>query len=152
MCILLQSPAIRIISYQAFRRAPNWGTSHCGKSLSEILSYHLGPLPRARFKWNMANNADMMTSSNGNIFHVTGPLCGDFTGDRWIPLTKASDAKLWCFRSICAWTNDWVNNRSAGDLRRHQAHCDGSVIFYYLTDLQKIMIKCTIYVVQVLGI
>ena len=24
----------------------------------------------------------MMTSSNGNIFHVTGPLCGEFTGDR----------------------------------------------------------------------
>ena len=22
---------------------------------------------------------------------------GEFTGDRWIPLTKASDAELWCF-------------------------------------------------------
>ena len=42
----------------------------------------------------------MMTSSNGNIFHVTGPLCGEFTGDRWIPLTKASDAELWCFLSF----------------------------------------------------
>ena len=40
----------------------------------------------------------MMTSSNGNIFRVTGPLCGEFTGPRWIPLTKASDAELWCFR------------------------------------------------------
>ena len=39
----------------------------------------------------------MMTSSNGNIFHVTGPLCGEFTGHRWIPLTKASDAEFWCF-------------------------------------------------------
>ena len=38
----------------------------------------------------------MMTSSNGNIFCVTGPLCGEFTGHRWIPLTKASDAELWC--------------------------------------------------------
>ena len=27
----------------------------------------------------------MMTSSNGNIFRVTGPLCGEFTGDRCIP-------------------------------------------------------------------
>ena len=36
----------------------------------------------------------MMTSSNGNIFRVTGPLCGEFTGDRWIPRTKASDAGL----------------------------------------------------------
>ena len=39
----------------------------------------------------------MMTSSNGNIFRVTGHLCGEFTGPRWIPLTKASEAELWCF-------------------------------------------------------
>ena len=39
----------------------------------------------------------MTTSSNGNIFRVTDPLCGVFTGHRWIPLTKASDAELWCF-------------------------------------------------------
>ena len=40
---------------------------------------------------------DMMTSSNGNIFRVTGPLWGENNGHRWIPLTKASDAELWCF-------------------------------------------------------
>ena len=39
----------------------------------------------------------MITSSNGNIFRVTGHLCGEFTGLRWIPRTKASDAELWCF-------------------------------------------------------
>ena len=39
----------------------------------------------------------MMTSSNGNIFRVTGHLCGEFTGPRWIPHTKASHAELWCF-------------------------------------------------------
>ena len=43
------------------------------------------------------SNFSMMTSSNGNIFHVTGPLCGEFTGQRWILRTKASDAELWCF-------------------------------------------------------
>ena len=42
--------------------------------------------------WN-----SMMTSSNGNVFRVTGLLCGEFTGPRWIPRTKASDAGLWCF-------------------------------------------------------
>ena len=36
--------------------------------------------------------AIMTTSSNGNIFRVTGPLCGEFDGDRWIPRTKASDS------------------------------------------------------------
>ena len=32
-----------------------------------------------------------------NIFRVTGPLRGEFTGHRWIPLAKASDAELCCF-------------------------------------------------------
>ena len=35
-----------------------------------------------------------MTSSNGNIFRVTGPLCGEFTGHQWIPSTKASDVSF----------------------------------------------------------
>ena len=39
----------------------------------------------------------MMTSSNENIFRVTGHLYGEFTGHRWIPHTKARDAKLWYF-------------------------------------------------------
>ena len=41
----------------------------------------------------------MMTSSNGNIFCVTGHLCREFTSPQWIPCTKASDPKLWCFLS-----------------------------------------------------
>ena len=44
----------------------------------------------------------LMTSSNGSIFRVTGPLCGEFTGHRWIPLTKASDAELWVFLSFAS--------------------------------------------------
>ena len=38
-----------------------------------------------------------MTSPNGNIFRVTGPLWGESTGHRWIPLAKASDAELCSF-------------------------------------------------------
>ena len=61
---------------------------------------------------------------NGNVFRVIGPLCGDFTGDRWITHTKASDAELWCFLWSAPWIKGWVNNREAGDLRRHRAHYD----------------------------
>ena len=68
----------------------------------------------------------MMTSSNGNIFRVTGHLCGEFTGHRWIPRTKASNAELWCFL-WCA-PNGWVNNGEASDLRRHRAHYDVTVM------------------------
>ena len=73
--------------------------------------------------WSM-----MMTSSNGNIFRATGPLWGEFTGHRWIPLTKARVVELWCFL-ICAWTNGWENHWKTGDLRRHRAHYDVSVMF-----------------------
>ena len=65
-----------------------------------------------------------MTLSNGNIFRVTGPLCGEFTGNRWIPRTKANDAELLCFLWSAPWINGWVNNGDAGDLRRHRAHYD----------------------------
>ena len=91
-----------------------------------------------------------MTSSNGNIFCVTGLLRWKFPCQRWIPLTNASDAELWCFLylrrwsvnsltkatnaelwcffGICAWTNDWVNNRYADDLGRHRARYDVTVM------------------------
>ena len=44
-----------------------------------------------------SNSEDMMTSSNETIFRVTGLLCREFTGLRWIPRTKASDVEIWCF-------------------------------------------------------
>ena len=72
----------------------------------------------------------MMTSSNGSIFRVTGPLCGEFTGHRWIPPTKASHAELWCFLWSGPWINGWVNNHEAGDLRRHRAHYDVTIMYW----------------------
>ena len=71
----------------------------------------------------------MMMSSNGNNFRVTGSLCGEFAAPRWIRLTKASDAELWGFLWYVPWINGWVNNREAGDLRRHRAHYDVIVIY-----------------------
>ena len=38
----------------------------------------------------------MMMSPNGNIFRVTGHLCGELIDSRLISRTKASDAELWC--------------------------------------------------------
>ena len=72
----------------------------------------------------------MMTSSNGNIFRVTGPLCGEFTDHRWIPLTTQQGQ--WrgalMFSLICVWINDWANNREAGELRRHRGNYDVTVM------------------------
>ena len=71
---------------------------------------------------------NMMASSNGNIFCVTGLSCGEFTGQRWIPLTKGQWRGVLMFSLICAWTKGWVNNLDAGDLSRHRAHYDVTVM------------------------
>ena len=69
----------------------------------------------------------MMTSSNGRIFRVTDPLCGEFTGHGEFPaqrpMTRALMSSL-----ICARMYGWVNNCDAGDLRRHGAHYDVTVM------------------------
>ena len=59
-------------------------------------------------------------------------LCewGEFTGHRWIPPTKASDAELWCFLWSAPWINGWINNGEAGDLRRHRALYDVIVVLW----------------------
>ena len=38
--------------------------------------------------WCHPYPSDMMTSSNGNIFRVTGPLCGEFTGPGEFPVHR----------------------------------------------------------------
>ena len=63
-----------------------------------------------------------MTSSNGNIFRVTGPF--------WIHRSSVDSAHKtqWCgtsvFSLIWAWSYSWANNRDAGDLRHHRALYD----------------------------
>ena len=63
----------------------------------------------------------MMTSSNGNMFSVAGPLSENspITGEfppQW-PVRQSLDVFF-----ICVWIKSWVNNHEAGDLRRHRAH------------------------------
>ena len=68
----------------------------------------------------------MMTSSNGNIFRVTGPLCGEFTGPGEFPTQRPVTRSFYVL--ICVWINGWVNNREAGDLRPHRGHYDVDVM------------------------
>ena len=64
----------------------------------------------------------MITSLNGNIFRVeihrlpvNSPHKGQWRGTL-------------VFSWICSWINGRVNNREAGDLRRHSAHYDDIVL------------------------
>ena len=66
---------------------------------------------------------NMMASSNGNIFRVTGlcegnsPVTGEFPSQR--PVTRSFDVFF-----DCAWINIWANNDHAGDLKRNCANYD----------------------------
>ena len=41
---------------------------------------------------------------------------------------KGQSSGALMFSLICAWINHWVNNRDAGDLRRHRGHYDVNVM------------------------
>ena len=123
--------------------------SKCREVLRDLTDFEY-----CRLVANIHRSHYMLTSSNGNIFLVTTHLCGEFTGHRWISLTKVSDAELWCLISywfwilspvnsphkvsdaelwclislICAWINGWAHNREAGDLRHHRIHYDIIVV------------------------
>ena len=54
---------------------------------------------------------NMMTSSNGNIFRVTGHLCLEFTGPCEFPAQKQV-TQSFEFSVICVWIHGWVNKQS----------------------------------------
>ena len=51
------------------------------------------------------------------------PVTDEFPSQR--PVTRSFDGLF-----ICAWINYWVNNREAGDLRRHCTHYDVTVMLW----------------------
>ena len=78
----------------------------------------------------------MMTNTHDDVnkwkhFLRCWPLVRGF---HWSPV-NSSHRDHWCgallFSLICAWLNGWVNNREAGDLRRHHAHFDVIVILMF---------------------
>ena len=45
-------------------------------------------------------------------------------------LHKGQWRRAFTFSLLCAWINGWVNNCEAGDLRRHRAHYDVTVMVF----------------------
>ena len=68
-----------------------------------------------------------MTSSNENIFRVTGHLCREVTGE--FPAQRPVMRSFDVFFDLRL-NNGWVNNHEAGDLRRHHAHYDVIVMLF----------------------
>ena len=81
-CNFLLSPSICILDWGVVR-VQFYGVSQVIKSFIFIRSFKFMRV----FHWS---SHTMMTSSHGNVFHVTGRLCSEFTGHWWIPLANAS--------------------------------------------------------------
>ena len=94
----------------------------CSCDLSEISA----PM----FCGGCKNNAhSMMTSPNGPIFRVTGPLCGEFIGPGEFPAQRPVTRSFDVFfdpRMIKLLSEQpW-----AGDLRRHNGHYEVNVMLF----------------------
>ena len=90
-------PEVRINNIPALIQIMAWrrpGAKPLSEPIMVKVLTHICVIPA---QWVKMRFHAMMTSSNGNIFRVTGHLCGEFTGHRWIPRIKASDAELWWF-------------------------------------------------------
>ena len=129
-----------------------WGVEGRGmRALSQILSdvslsyslIHLSTVEHSlHISWRSTHLPHLYflfswwrTSSNGNMFRVAGFCAGNSPVaagiHRWPVNSPHTDQwrGAFMFSLTCAWTNGWVNNQDAGDLRRHRTHYDVKVMW-----------------------
>ena len=106
-------------------------------------STHKGPVTRKMFPFGDGLHDHVKTGPMATLFVGTISLM-DFHGNSVLmEISFCSHKGRWrgtlIFSLICAWTNGWINNRDAGDLRRHRAYYNVVVMTSILTkkSLQK---------------
>ena len=101
-----------------------WTLSWCPQ-----MSQHLTvPDHQQTWRWLQSNNIFTMTSSNGNIFRVTGPLCGEFTGPGEFPAQRPVTRSFDVFFDLRL-NKRLSKQREAGDLRRNSSHYDVIIMY-----------------------
>ena len=81
--------------------------------------------------WTALKSRIMMTSSNGNIFPRYCPFVRRIHRSPVNSSHKGQWRGALMFSLICAWRNGWVNDREAGNLRRHHAHYGITVMCHH---------------------
>ena len=116
------------------------------KGFTPKVHYLLRVIPRSyislrcsrRRKWMMSSGT-MMTSSNGNIFRVTGPLCGEFTGPGEFPtqrpVTRSFDVffDLRLNKGLSKQPWGWWFETPSCSLWRHRNDLAGDNLHYWAT-------------------
>ena len=83
----------------------------------------------------------MMTSSNGNIFHVTGPFVRGIHRSTVDSPHKCQWRGALMFSLLCAWTNGWANNLDAVDLR-----CQSHIGPLYMAEAHADLLYWLVYI------
>ena len=91
----------------------------CSKALKQKCSWCL--------LWDEMYSQSMMTSSTKHFARYWIFVRGIHRSPVNSP-HKCQRRGALMFSLICAWMNGWVNNREAGDLRRHRTHYDVTVM------------------------
>ena len=122
--------------------------------------YHRSPSKmRGIFQLVVDKCSIMKTSSNGNIFRVTGHLCGEFTGPGEFPaqrpVTRSFDV---CFdlslnKRLNKQSRDWWFETQSRPLWRHCNDCGNGDFFlddtYYVSNVYAESATCTRSVVSI---
>ena len=114
-----------------FKTFPSHYLNWCSFIISKVFWYHAKVnLTTHIYIWHYVKLARSMMTSLIKWKHF--PLYWPFVwGIHQSPVNSPHEGQ-WCetlmFSLICPWTNGWVNNRDAGDLRRHHDHYDVTVM------------------------
>ena len=123
-----------------FDRVMHWSGTQ--PSHDSMLAYHqLDPHEHI-----LSIQVNMMTSSNGSVFRVTGPLCGEFTGHRsQRPVTRNFDAffDLRLKKRLSKQSWGWWFETPSRSLWRH---CNEIVVISIQKCISKGVCKKTVFV------
>ena len=110
-----------------------WDVLYLGtRAHSHIHNTLLWNQPKVR-QYISNSHMNKMTSWYANAFCITGPLRGESTGHRWIPLTKSQWCSTLIFPLMLAWTSCWTNSRVTSDLRDHDAAGQGHINVMFIS-------------------
>ena len=117
-----------------------WYAHHCGRDRPDLHTNDLQDWIHGRILHpsGPCHSCSMMTSSSGNIFRVTGHLCGELTGPRWIPTQRPVTRSFDVFfdlrpnkRLSKQWWGWWFETLSR-PLWRHRNHSGWTPFRFYV--------------------
>ena len=106
-------------------RVCKYETLVCGYYTTKDGHAHKMTIKRLRIWWRhqVETFSALLAFCAGN-----SSVTGDFPAYICIYIYKGQWRRALMFSLICSWTNSWTNNEDAGDLRRHRAHYDVTVM------------------------